>query len=121
MSHPSPTGFVIAQIPAAAGLATLAASWVGWISPIVGVIAGCVTITYFCFEIWESRLLKVRMRLRRRRRFARYRVEIARQKADLLLRQTAEAQALLVKQAAEQAALKVKLGEAPNAVELPKA
>ena len=119
-AHHSSTAFVAAQIPAVAGFATMIASWAGWISPIVGVLAGIVTIIYFGLEIWESHYLKARIRLRRRRRFARYKLEVARQKADLLLKQVAEAQALAVKQAAEKAALKVKFGEPPDAVELPK-
>jgi biopolymer transport protein ExbB/TolQ len=100
-------------------LVAQAASAMGWISPIIGVLAGIATILFFSFSLWESRTIRSRMRLRRRRRLLQRKLDMAAQKANLLLKQTAEAQALLVKQTAEQAALQLKHGELPHANKLP--
>ena len=112
MTH-SPSAVALGNLSAAAGFGTLsaqAASLAGWVSPIVGVLAGIATIIFFTFSLWESRTIRARMRLRRRRRMAQRKLDIAAQKANLLLKQAAEARALELKQTAEKAALDLKHG-----------
>jgi len=101
MSQPLAAGFI--HTTAAAGLGAVIAGMTGWLSPTVGIIAGLCAIFFYGFQIWESRTVKARYRLRRRRWAAAHALEARAKAAQLLVEQTATTAALLVVQTADAA------------------
>jgi hypothetical protein len=91
VSHGS--NFIITQVTAGTGVAAIVATAAHLLDPILATVATFSAVGFYTFNIWESRTIKSRMRLRRRRWNMQRQLQARATAAALLVRQQAAAAA----------------------------